>query len=743
MNSTNSLWELVAKTSQLGFWCWHIQTNQIEWSDNIEDLLSCSSDDLPDRFEAFGAMIYVADRTRFLEVIQESIDNRTDYQMDYRIVLRNGALRWIEGHGKVILSPSGEVVQWLGTVRDVTARKEAERKSRESERLFQLVMDNIPAFIFWKDRDSAYQGCNQNFAEVAGFNSPEELIGKTDYDSAWKKEEADFFREIDRRVMESDQAELNIIEPQLQASGKQAWLSTNKIPLHDETGQVIGILGMFTDITERIEAEEAQRKVIKENELLAAAVANAPVGVSISDPTRKDDPIVFVNPTFLSMTGYREEDFVGRNCRFLQGAETDPETSAQIRRALTNKEPITVEILNYRKDGSTFWNLLTITPLFDENGQHTHFIGMQTDITERKKSEALTRQAKEAAEAANQAKSDFIANMSHELRTPLNGILGYAQILNHDTHLTARQKQSVETIYQSGYHLLSLVDHILNFSSLDAGQGALNLSHFDLATLLNDLVSTARLKAEQKSISFLYQKNDRLPAGIRSDKRYLHQILSNLLDNAIKFTKKGQVSFNIRVVEADKSLSISKQIRLRFEVIDTGVGIRQELLAKIFQPFEQLGTLIERADGTGLGLTITRQLVELMGGQIKVESTVGQGSRFWFDLNFDMAEESQIHSELHDKKQIADKTDQVVKTEPSHPEEIALIPPPQAELNVLYEAAMLGMMSQIRKQMKKIEQLDANYAPFANKVRELARGFEDDKIVALVEEHLDGHVQEG
>ena len=742
MNSTNNLWELVAKTSQLGFWCWHIQTNQIEWSDNIEEVLSCSSNDLQNRFDTFRAMIYVADRTRFLEVIQKSIDNRTDYHINYRIVLRNGALRWVEGHGKVILSESGEAIQLLGTVRDVTARKEAERKSKESEHLFQLVMDNIPAFIFWKDRDSAYQGCNQNFAQVAGFNSPEELIGKTDYDSAWKKEEADFFREVDRRVMESGQAELNIIEPQLQASGKQAWLSTNKIPLHDESRQVIGILGMFTDITEQIEAEEAQREVRIENDLLAAAVANAPVGVSISDPTRKDNPIVFVNPAFLSMTGYAEEDFIGRNCRFLQGAETNPETIEQIRRALRNKEPITTEILNYHKDGHTFWNLLTITPLFDENGQHTHFIGMQTDITERKRSEELTRQAKEAAEAANQAKSDFIANMSHELRTPLNGILGYAQILSHDTHLTAKQKQSVETIYQSGYHLLSLVDHILNFSSLDAGQGALDLMHFDLATLLENLVNTARLKAEQKSLSFLYQKDNRLPTGIRGDKRYLHQILSNLLDNAIKFTQKGQVRFNVSAVEADKSLPIAKQIRLRFEVIDTGVGIRGELLAKIFQPFEQLGTLIERADGTGLGLTITRQLVQLMGGEIKVESTVGQGSRFWFDLNFDIAEKSQIHSELYTQKQMVEQTHQVEHPEPSHIEQIALIPPPQAELNVLYEAAMLGMMSQIRKQMKEIEQLDAKYTPFANKVRELARGFEDEQIMALVEGYLSADSKE-
>ncbi len=743
MNSTSSLWELAAKTSQLGFLCWDIQTNAINWSDNIKYVLNCSSDDLSNQFEEYCTMIYLPDRARVLKVIQESIDQKIDYQIDYRIVLSNGEQCWIEQHGTTILSDSGEVIQLLGTVRNVTTRKEAERRSSKNEYLFQLVMDNIPSFIFWKDRNSVLQGCNQNFAEIAGFNSPEEIVGKTDYDGAWKKEEADFFRKVDRRVMESGRAELNIIEPQLQASGKQAWLTTDKIPLHDETGQVIGLLGMFTDITEKIEAQQAEQRANRENALLAAAVANAPVGISITDPSLTDDPIVFVNPTFLSMTGYSEEDFIGHNCRFLQGEDTNPETIVKIRKAITEKKPITTEILNYRKDGRKFWNLLTITPLFDENGEHTHFIGMQTDITERKKNEALMEQAKEAAETANQAKSDFIANMSHELRTPLNGILGYAQMLRYDEGLTARQKQSIETIYRSGDHLLSLVDHILNFSSLDAGEGALHLTRFDLESLLNDLVKTARLKSEQKNISFLHEKDNRLPRGIRADKRYLHQVLSNLLDNAIKFTKEGQVRFNVRMIEINRSLPVTKEVRLRFEIIDTGVGIRDELLTTIFQPFEQLGTLIERADGAGLGLAITLQLVKLMGGQIKVESTVGQGSRFWFDLSFQVAEVSQIKSDSQDITSLVDQINDGDHSGLRSSEDMLtelLVTPPQTVLEKLYDAATLGKMSQIRKQMKEIEQVDAKYTPFANKVRELVWGFEDDKILALVEEHLQTQV---
>lgn len=250
------------------------------------------------------------------------------------------------------------------------------------------------------------------------------------------------------------------------------------------------------------------------------------------------------------------------------------------------------------------------------------------DITKRWQADVATQQAKDMAEAANRAKSEFLANMSHELRTPLNGILGYTQILKKSTNLTEQQRNGLEIIHHSGEHLLTLINDVLDLSKIEARKMELHPHDFRFSTFLENLVQMFKVRVRQ-DISFVYEPIAPLPTFVWADEKRLRQILLNLLGNAIKFTEQGRVTFRVRPVEDDLQLGLSK---LRFEIEDTGVGIAAEQLNTIFLPFQQAGDERRQIEGTGLGLTITRQLLQLMGSDIQVKSQPGKGSTFWFDV---------------------------------------------------------------------------------------------------------------
>ncbi|MGG6263699.1 response regulator [Leptolyngbya sp. AN03gr2] len=259
------------------------------------------------------------------------------------------------------------------------------------------------------------------------------------------------------------------------------------------------------------------------------------------------------------------------------------------------------------------------------------------------------REAKNQADSANQAKSEFLANMSHELRTPLNGILGYAQILLRDKTLHPKQLDGVSIIHQCGSHLLTLINDILDLSKIEARKLELTDKDFHLSSFLTGIVEICRIKAEQKEIAFTYEALNKLPLAICADEKRLRQVLINLLGNAIKFTEKGGVTFKVGVLiqshrgwELDSpassndavppELSDTKRVKLRFQIEDTGVGMTSEQLEKIFLPFEQVGSKEKMSEGTGLGLAISQQIVQMMGSELQVESTIAEGSKFWFDV---------------------------------------------------------------------------------------------------------------
>ena len=377
---------------------------------------------------------------------------------------------------------------------------------------------------------------------------------------------------------------------------------------------------LYTEVKqENIERKRAEEAVRDSNARIRRLVDSNIIGVFFWD---LNGNITEANDAFLQMIGYSRQDLLSGEVHW--GHMTPPEysalderKSAEVRETRTCT-PYEKEFL--RKDGSRVPVLIGAV-LFD--GSSDNGVAFVLDLTERKQAEA-ERGARRAAEAANRAKSAFLANMSHELRTPLNGILGYAQILQRDKDLNDRQRAGVTVIRQSGEHLLTLINDILDLGKIEAGKAELYLVDIQLSRFVQTIIGIIGVKAAQKGLDLVCDMAPDLPQGIRVDERRLRQVLLNLLSNAVKFTDHGQVVLRLRFVPPS---------RVCFTVQDTGIGIAADQLDAIFRPFEQAGHALRRLGGTGLGLTISRQYARLMGGDIQVESRVGQGSTFWFELD--------------------------------------------------------------------------------------------------------------
>ena len=377
--------------------------------------------------------------------------------------------------------------------------------------------------------------------------------------------------------------------------------------------------------TENAQRERAEQVSLESQSRIRRLVESNIIGMRIA---YLDGLITEANEAYLQIIGYTREDVAAGRLNHL--AITPPEyheAGEGAREELLGKGRFTpFEKEYFRKDGTRV-PVLVGGMLFDGSpGAPAQSVVFALDLTERRRAEA-EHEARRVAEVANRAKSEFLATMSHELRTPLNGILGYAQLLDMDGGLSERQSRGINIIRQSGEHLLSLINDILDLSRVEAGRVEFSPTAVDLAVFLRSVADIIRIRADQKDLIFVFSAAPDLPEMVMVDERRLRQVLLNLLGNAVKFTDMGTVSLQVSSKGREDGCSL-----LLMEVADTGVGIKPEDVATIFEPFAQVGDLKRREAGTGLGLTITQALVRAMGGDICVESSAGRGSRFSIEL---------------------------------------------------------------------------------------------------------------
>lgn len=429
-------------------------------------------------------------------------------------------------------------------------------------------------------------------------------------------------------------------------------------PVVNEQGKVTKIFTTLMDITPRklaeialVESEEKYRHLVETSQ-------------DIIWSCDAEGHITFVNQAVKQIYGYEPEEMLG--CSFNDFLATAPgENTWQLQQSfLTDNYVFQYESIVLGKDGNLIdVNTKAIAHL-DSEGNIIGATGTTSDITERKRAEIFLRQAKEEADRANKAKSEFLSNMSHELRTPLNAILGFSQLLSRDAGLSSDQQQYLGIIIRSADHLLILINNILQMSKIEVGLVTINKSTFDLQRLLTNTEEMLKIQAEKKGLQLIFDCVPSLPKYVETDESKLRQVLINVIGNALKFTSEGGVTLRIKheILNSEKQTNLLplENCCLLFEVEDTGAGILPEEMDGLFKPFVQTESGRKAQEGTGLGLPISKQFVHLMGGQMNVVSTVGEGSIFKFDIKVSLPDAVEI--------QMTETARRVVGIEPGQPE---------------------------------------------------------------------------
>jgi two-component system, sensor histidine kinase and response regulator len=567
--------------------------------------------------------------------------------------------------------------------KEIKQRKEAQAALEAEKMLLDGLMATIPDDIYFKDIEGRFLRINRAKAKRTGLSSPEEAIGKTDFDF-FQFEHAKRARELEELILDTEESLIDHEECLVWPDGHVSWVSATKTPLRNSDGKLLGTLGISRDITEHHRISE---ELEHERDRLRTLIDHLPDYVFIKDSQCR---FVTVNRAHVELYGCRSEaELIGKT-----DFAFTPDHMAEMYRKDDLKVMRTGQVLANREEeiidaqGTRRWVLTTKVPLCGTDGEIVGLVGIARDITKRKRAEQELQAAKEAAEVASRAKSEFLANMSHEIRTPMNAIIGMSELVL-DTELSAQQQDYIETVLGAAESLMGIINDILDFSKIESGHLELESYPIDLREWLGDSVKPLAVRAHAKRIELAYHVDPRIPTYVRGDGLRLRQIIVNLLGNAIKFTQEGEVVLDVRLEEAggkrgggdagaegpkgggaegksgrgdggtgsppstldsqpsplgsSPSALGPPELVLHFCVSDTGIGISEEEQKRIFEAFEQADMSTTRIfGGTGLGLAISARLVELMGGEIWVESTLGKGSEFHFSARFGMVAPEEV-----------------------------------------------------------------------------------------------------
>jgi PAS domain S-box-containing protein len=508
---------------------------------------------------------------------------------------------------------------------DITDRVQKEEAITESRDYYLKLFEDFPTLIWRSEVDGRISYVNKSWFDLTGETLPRALesgLGNYIHPDDFKRNRVTYLNALKERRSFTSDLRLKSFK------GDYLWTINVGRPFYDIDGTFLGYIGMLLDISERKIAEE---KLLESQAKYRSLFMNMEDSFSfnkiICDESGKpvDFEFLEVNEAYERTFNKSKEDLLGK--RFSEVFELDYADN-QNRKiawcgevALSGKSKVVPE---YNLKGTESWYTLSLYS--PEKG---YFASIFTDITERRKAESELNRAKEAAEAANRAKSEFLANMSHEIRTPINGIVGMID-LTLLTDLCEEQRENLQVAKTCAYSLFKIINDILDFSKMEAGKLVIEKVHFNLKDIIDETIRAHAQRAEEKDLELNIMWSSSLPLGVTGDPNRLKQVLNNLLSNAIKFTESGEVKLSVKKIK-----SRSNVIEVEFSVTDSGIGIDEAEQVRLFKTFSQIDASITRKyGGAGLGLAISKQLVEMMGGRIGVEGQKGKGSTFFFTLPF-------------------------------------------------------------------------------------------------------------
>lgn len=665
--------------AHIGSWSLDLKTDILWWSDEVYRIFGLQPNEIKPTYNSFLHYIHPDDRTLVNKAYSDSLKNNSQYDIIHRLLLEGGQIKYVNETCDTVYDKNKTPLRSFGTVQDITERKIVDEALRLSEQKYRTLFENVNEgfalheIILDKNEtpiDYKFLEINPAFEKQIGF-SREEILNKT-------------AKELLPGI-EKDPNNLIKIYGEVALSGKEIVFEDYS----DEIGKWFLIHAFstsyknfgvtFTDITDRKKAETA---MMESQERLSLATKAAKIGIwdwdIINNKLHWDD--ILYELFSIKKTDYPDPNLVFKK---ILHPEDLARVENEMESALKGKEIFNTRFRIFWPDNS-LRNLVTVANIYyDDKGKPVRMIGTTRDNTkiintelelkkhrdnleelvkertsdlersklaafnlmedadilrkraentllELEKSKKQLIKAKESAETANIAKSRFLANMSHEIRTPMNAILGFSQLLRNDDNLTSIQRKRLHAINRSGEHLLSIINDVLEMSKIEAGKITIDETIQDFNSIISDIENMFRFRAEEKGLNFLIERKKDIPNFIKTDTSKLRQILINLLGNAIKFTEIGEIKLTIDVLPLEE-----QRCELFFTISDTGIGIKENELMDIFEPFEQSEDGFQAHVGTGLGLSICKQYIELMGGNIKVISNYKKGSTFSFNIKVD------------------------------------------------------------------------------------------------------------